>query len=175
MNKYLLEAIDAYPFDLPQTMESLEYAMSYDDECPHSYGLMGRLYAEQLQEYDKALHYFEEAIQRDLYNISVYPHYISTLLNAEKFDTALKVIDFALSIRGSDRGRIYWLKALCFEYQKKYVEALKALKRSEQYSFNNDFKNLLKETRTRIEEKKSPKQAKHKRSNKKKVLKKKKK
>ncbi|MCB9194929.1 MAG: hypothetical protein H6598_01720 [Flavobacteriales bacterium] len=156
MNKYLMEALDAYPFDLKQTLESLEYAISYDNECVQCYCLMGRLHADQLGEYDKAICYFEEAISRDINAAFVYPYYISTLFYQEQFEAAFKTIDFALTIKGSDKGRILFLKAICYEYQQLYQEALEAIKESEQHSFNSYFKNLLAEAKNRIKEKNAP-------------------
>lgn len=159
MNKYLIEAMDSYPYDLTQTVESLEYALSYDDRCPHALCLYGRVYAEQLQEYDKAIDYFEEALQSNLYAIKVYPYYIQTLLQNEAYDKALKAIDFAMKIKGMDKGKILFAKALCFERQMDYETALKCLVESEIHSFDDDFKDLLAEVKQRIENKKSPKKS----------------
>jgi tetratricopeptide (TPR) repeat protein len=163
-----MEAFDAYPFDLPKALESLEYAMSYDDSCPHAYYLMGRIHADQLQEYNKAIFYYQEALQRDVLSIMVYPHFINALMNSEQFEAAHKAINFALTIKGTDKGRVLLLKAICFEYELKFKDALNALKESEQYSFNSSFKQVLKDVRSRIQEKKSPKESKKKRKRKKK-------
>lgn len=172
MNKYLLEALDAYPFDLAQAFEAMEYALSSDNQCPHTLCLYGRMYAEQLQDYPKAISYFEEALQSNLYAIQVYPYYINALLNYEEFEAAKKLIDFALDVKGADKGGLLLLKALYFEYKKEYNEALNTLKESESFSFNQDFKNSLKEAKNRIEEKKSPQKEVNK-TKKKKVTKKK--
>lgn len=157
MNKYLMQAIDAYPFDLEEAYQALEFAMSVDNECPHTLCLMGRMYADELEDYVTAIGYFEDALKSDVYAVKVYPYYISALMNLEQLDAAHKAIDFAMTIKGSDKGRLLFLKVMCFEYAKNYKAALKTLKASEVYSFNSDFKALLKETRTRIEEKKNPK------------------
>ncbi|NRA11714.1 MAG: hypothetical protein HRT57_07155 [Crocinitomicaceae bacterium] len=39
--QYYLKAKDNYPYDLPEAMESLEYAMSYNNEHAETHCLMG--------------------------------------------------------------------------------------------------------------------------------------
>lgn len=153
MNKYLMEALDSYPYDLTQTLESLEYALSYDAECAYSLCLYGRLYEEQLYDYNTAIYYYEQALKSDIYAVVVYPHFISALLKNEEYEKARKAIDFALKVKGIDKRQIIFLKAKLFEHLKKYEKALKTLKESEVYTFDNDHLDSLKETRTRILEK----------------------
>lgn len=156
MNKYLLEAFDAYPYDLVQTIESLDYALSYDEDCAHTWCLYGRLYAEQFQEYAKAIDYFETALQKDFQSVRVYPYYITTLLSNEDYEKAKKAIDFASGLKGIQKNRILYLKAIYFEYLEDYKQALSTLKESEKYSFNEEFKELLEETEKRIKAKEKP-------------------
>ena len=153
MNKYLIEALDSYPYDITQTLESLEYALSYDGECAYGLCLYGRIYEEQLNDYTTAIHYYEQALRSDVYSIVVYPHLISALLKNEDYQKAKKAIDFALKVKGMDKRQIIFLKARMFEHTKKYSKALKALKESEEYTFDNDYQECLNATRTRILEK----------------------
>jgi hypothetical protein len=52
-NKYYFEALDNYPYSLPDCLEALNYALSYDPEDADSLCLMGRIYSEMLSDYEK--------------------------------------------------------------------------------------------------------------------------
>src|SRR5690606_5260631 len=114
-NKYLFEAMDAYPYDLTQVVESLSYALSHDDKNPLALSLMGRVYAEQLGFYEEAITYFEKAIRSEIYAYKVYPYYIDVLLKMEAFDKAGVLIDFALTLKGIDKSELYAKKSLLHE------------------------------------------------------------
>ncbi len=79
VDKYLFQALDNYPYCLEETIESLDYALSYDSKNPTALGLYGRIYSEQLQDYETAKSYFQEAIANNIYAIEVYPFYINAL------------------------------------------------------------------------------------------------
>lgn len=53
-SKYYFEALDNYPYSLPDCLEALNYALSYDPEDPDVLCLMGRMYSEMLNDYEKA-------------------------------------------------------------------------------------------------------------------------
>ncbi|HBW80876.1 MAG TPA: hypothetical protein DEF78_12635, partial [Sphingobacterium sp.] len=59
VNKYVLQALDNYPMYLEETMESLSYALSYDESNTMALCLMGRVHAEQLLDYEQAKRYFQ--------------------------------------------------------------------------------------------------------------------
>lgn len=42
-NKYYFEALDNYPYNLPDCLEALNYALSYDPEDADSLCLMGSI------------------------------------------------------------------------------------------------------------------------------------
>jgi len=44
-SKYYFEALDNYPYSLPDCLEALNYALSYDPEDADSLCLMGRIYS----------------------------------------------------------------------------------------------------------------------------------
>jgi len=63
-SKYYFEALDNYPYSLPDCLEALNYALSYDPEDADSLCLMGRIYSEMLIDYEKAKLYFEEILPK---------------------------------------------------------------------------------------------------------------
>lgn len=51
-NKYVLKALDAYPYNLEEASESLEYALSYDSEDTTALCLMGRMHGEIFNDFE---------------------------------------------------------------------------------------------------------------------------
>jgi tetratricopeptide (TPR) repeat protein len=111
-NKYYFQALDNFPYNLEETMQALNYALSYDDHNAESLCLLGRVYSEMLQDYETAKSYFEEAMQVKLDSVSTPLFYIDCLLNNEDYEEAKKLIDYAEKIKGIDKSRILYRKAI---------------------------------------------------------------
>ncbi len=152
-NTYLFKALDAFPYNLEEAIEALHYALSYDAKNTLALCLMGRVYAETLKDYETAKTYFSEALAEDIHVIEVYPHYIDTLLWNEDWDEAQKLIGFALTVKGSDKGLLYLKQAIMWEKRKNYKKALKSIKNSRVYTYNQHFINTLQEEKERIKSK----------------------
>ena len=135
-DKYLMEALDAYPNDLAQTVESLNYALSYDEENIQALCLMGRLYAEQMGQYERAIEYFENALANNVQEAAVYPFFIDALILNEDFKKAENAITFALKMKGIDKAVIWLLKSLNHEHQFEFKKAKRSLKMAKRYVFN---------------------------------------
>jgi hypothetical protein len=48
VNNYIFKALDNYPYYLDEVMESLNYALSYDNKNTMALTLMGKVHAEKL-------------------------------------------------------------------------------------------------------------------------------
>jgi len=153
LNKYLFQAIDAYPYDLQETVESLQYALSYNPASTKALCLMGRVYAEQLKDYETAKAYYQEALAENMYAIEVYPHYINVLLWNENYEEVEKLINFAFTVKGTDKAVLYTKKASLFEQKRKYKLALKHLEKAIEFTFNNNFISYIKKEEKRIKTK----------------------
>lgn len=125
---YVLKALDNYPYYLEETLESLSYALSYEGSNTMALCLMGRIYAEQLKNFEQARNYFLDALTHNVYAIEIYPHYIQLLTDLEEFESAEKTIDFALTLKGINKSEILYKKVLLFEKKLNYKSALKTLK-----------------------------------------------
>ena len=84
-NKYYFEALDFYPYNLPDCLEALNYALSYDSEDADALCLMGRIHSEVLKNYEKAKEFFEEAMMFDVSNVNTPQYYIACLIENEDF------------------------------------------------------------------------------------------
>lgn len=152
-NNYVFKAIDAYPYDLEETIEALTYALSYDDKNTVALSLMGRIYAEKLCDYEKAKEYYAEALAENMYALDVYSPYIDVLLWNEDLKEAASLIDFALTVKGSDKAVLYAKKACLYEQLQQYKKALGFLKQAKKFTYNNEFLHSIKEEKERIKEK----------------------
>src|SRR5690606_23864397 len=122
-NTYLFKAIDAYPFCLEETIEALNYALSYDKNNVEALCLLAKVYAEQLRDYEAAKSYFAEALAVKMENPMVYPDYIRALICNEDYEEAQKLVDFAFTVKGTDKAVLHLLQGQLLESQAKLKEA----------------------------------------------------
>ncbi len=167
IDKYVFQALDNYPYSLEETIESLDYAFSYDAKNTMVLCLYGRIQAEQLLNYEEAKNYFQEALAINIHALEVYPFYLQTLILNEDFEEALKLIDFALTIKGINKAEILVKKAILFEAQMKFKKALKEIKKAKLYSISYTSDSEINEAEKRIKgkidlgkKKKKPKRSK---------------
>ncbi len=153
VDKYLFQALDNYPYNLEEVVESLDYALSYNNKNTMSLCLYGRVYAEQLSDYEQAKLYFQEALTADVFAKEVYPHYIQTLIRNEDYEEAMTLIDFALTIKGIDKVEILMKKIMLFEQMQKFKKVLKLIKEVKLSILNSDFNYLIEETEKRLNQK----------------------
>jgi tetratricopeptide (TPR) repeat protein len=138
IDKYLFQAMDNYPYWLEGTIESLDYALSYNDKNPMVLGLYGRIQAEQLQDYEEAKRYYEKALAIDIHAVALYPYYLDALLLNEDYDEAEKLITFALTIKGIAKVAILLRQVVLLERKQDLKGAIKLLKEVKLASYDND-------------------------------------
>lgn len=155
IDKYLVQALDNYPYNLEDALTSLEYALSYNENNTQALCLYGRFLAEQFKQYEEAKSYFQKAIQNDLHAVDVYPYYIDALLKNEDFKEATQLIAFALTVKGIDKFEIRFREVLLHEMQSDYKKALQLAKQLPLYSYDVEHKTIIDETIERIKNKRS--------------------
>jgi tetratricopeptide (TPR) repeat protein len=153
IDKYLFQAMDNYPYWLEGTIESLDYALSYDDKNTMALCLYARMQAEQLFNYEEAKNYFQQALSININAIEVYPYFIQTLLCNEDFEEAEKLINFALTVKGINKVEILIKKIELLELKKEYKLVKKTLKQVRLLAVNSNFDSYFDETKSRIDAK----------------------
>ncbi|WP_125722895.1 hypothetical protein [Flavobacterium ustbae] len=153
IDKYLFQALDNYPYWLEGTIESLDYAFSYDAKNTMILCLYGRIQTEQLMNYEEAKSYFQEALSINIHALEVYPYYLQTLILNEDYEEAQKLIDFALTVKGINKAEIFIKKAMLLEVQHKFKEALKEIKQAKLCSMQHDYDSGISEVEKRIKSK----------------------
>jgi len=167
IDKYVFQALDNYPYSLEETIESLDYAFSYDAKNTMVLCLYGRIQAEQLLNYEEAKNYFQEALAINIHALEVYPFYLQTLILNEDFEEAEKLSDFALTIKGINKAEILVKKAILLEAQMNFKKALKEIKKAKLHSISYTSDSEINEAEKRIKgktdlgkKKKKPKKSK---------------
>ena len=153
IDKYVFQALDNYPYSLEETIESLDYAFSYDTKNTMVLCLYGRIQAEQLLNYEEAKNYFQEALAINIHALEVYPFYLQTLILNEDYEETQKLIDFALTIKGINKAEILVKKAILFEVLMEFKKALKEIKKAKLHSINFISESEINEAEKRIKEK----------------------
>lgn len=156
-NKYVLKALDAYPYNLEEASESLEYALSYDSEDTTALCLMGRMHGEIFKDFEASKNYYLEALAINVHAIEIYPHYINVLIWNEDYADAEKFIDFAMGVKGTDKAWLLYRKAGLYEQLKKWKQALKMIKKARSLATYNNILDCLKTLEERINTKTSEK------------------
>jgi len=136
-NTYYLKALDNYPYNLQEAIENLNYALSYDDTCANSHCLMGKLYMEQLLNFEMAKHHFEQALCANLHHIDTYYNFIRLSVKLEEYKQAKKLLRFAKNIKGIYKPALLYAKANMHEKQGKFNAAKAVLKKAIYYSTYN--------------------------------------
>lgn len=152
--KYIFQALDNYPYWLEGTIESLDYALSYNEKDTTALCLYGRVQSEQLQDYEEAKRYFQEALAINLHAVAIYPYYLDALLWNEDYEEASNLIDFALTIKGTNKVVIQLKKVILLEKQQEVILALKLLKEIKLLITANDNLEEIEETEKRLKTKK---------------------
>lgn len=165
-SKYYFEALDNYPYSLPDCLEALNYALSYDPEDADSLCLMGRIYSEMLTDYEKAKLYFEEAMQCDVTNLNTPKYYIKCLLDNEDLQEAEKLINYALKIKGIDKATMLFFRSMLSEKRGSLANALKFLTESEKFCFSSHSLDVVKDRKKFIKSKMPKKKSKNKKETK---------
>ncbi|NMH88953.1 tetratricopeptide repeat protein [Flavivirga algicola] len=160
LNNYVLKAIDAYPYNLEETVENLNYALSYESNNVYALYLMGRLQAERFEDYEKAKQFYAEALANKMDFQKVYPRYIQALLWNDDLNEAQKLIDFALTVKGVDKGSIWDKQGQLFEIQAAYKAAIKAYKTAKTFGYNDAFISYINNEISRVKSKLKPKKKK---------------
>ncbi len=142
-NKYYFQALDNFPYNMQETIEALNYALSYEGQNAESLCLLGRVYAEILKDYETAKDYFAEALQENMDSVSTPIPYIYCLINNDDFQEAEKLIDFALKIKGIDKATIYYQKSVILEKKGELKLALKEIKTAKVFTYNENLMSFL--------------------------------
>ncbi|MCV9385944.1 tetratricopeptide repeat protein [Reichenbachiella ulvae] len=152
-DQYYLKALDDYDYNFTEVLENLNYALSYDAEHAGANYLMGRVYMEQFQKFDIAESYFQLAMAADPENIQTCESLAWLMIRTKRFDDALRLIAYAVGLKGVIFPEWLRLKALIFELRKDYQLAKTLLHEAISESYDSNYIEFLEGELERIEKK----------------------
>ena len=124
-NTYYIKALDQYPYDLAAFLESINYALSYDENNPDANCLMGRFNMEHLFNFEEAKYYFEKALCNDVNHIQTYYYFIRWAINVNDLDFAKRLIKFAGKLQGICGATLMHRSGIIAEKNGDFKKALK--------------------------------------------------
>lgn len=150
---YYLKALDTYPWDLPETLEAIHYALSYDDEFSEAYALMGTIQAEQFRKYEEAKYFYNTALSYDLENTAALEGLMNLAVLFKDKSMLDKISTRLKTIIGANLPNIYFQYFRFYEISKDFVKAKKHIKKAIKHSLNWDDLEFYKRELKRIKEK----------------------
>lgn len=153
LNTYLLKAMDAYPYVLEETLEALNYALSFDSKNVQALCLMGKVYTEQMRDYEAAKECYAEAVANGMEMPFIYPDYIRTLVLNEDYNEAQKLLEFALTIKATDKATLHLIQGQLFEKLGDNKSALNALYKARNLGLDNEFYEVVESEVSRVKKK----------------------
>ncbi|MDY8138753.1 hypothetical protein [Aquimarina sp. 2201CG5-10] len=165
-----IQALDNYPYDIEQCIEKLQYVIGANNNHVGAHYLMGRIYKEQLDDYKNATYHFQMALHLDHTFTPTYYYYAELLILLSKYQEAEKVLDVGITIPGSDKACLEFLKGILYEKYEMYTTAKSYFEKAKHSALNNDFRRSMDGEINRIKSKKeeSKNKSKSKKKNKKK-------
>lgn len=152
-NGYYLKALDNYPYCLPEFLESINYALAYDDAHADAHCLMGVFYMDQLQKFNDAIFHFDKALEADVFNIQTYYNYIRLTIVTDEVEKAYEMINFASTIKGVDKPTLLHLEAILHEKSEEYQLGIDCLDLAVKLELSNDRITFYQSEKNRIREK----------------------
>ncbi|MFM7021834.1 MAG: hypothetical protein ACKOXB_02565 [Flavobacteriales bacterium] len=150
---YYLKALDNYPYNLPEAIENVNYALSYDDAHSGGHCLMARINFYQLKNYELAEYHFQSALASNINDKDTHEYYVYFLLAKRDFRAAKKLVSFSKKRGVLSVAKILQVEALLNEYQKEYDVSLKLLNKALDESYNEGFTDFIKSEINRVEDK----------------------
>ncbi len=159
-------ATEIFGGDWEQICESLNYALSYDENhCP-SLCLLGEIYVRNLFMPEKGFECFDKVIAINSDYDEVYTKYALCLIWSNEVERAKKLIKFAHSVKTIDSAQLYWLSSYVQETKNNYKKCLKLLKKAKSVIYNDDYLSFMESEEKRIKKKMKLEQPKSKKKNK---------
>ncbi|KAF2508872.1 hypothetical protein E0W72_09915 [Flavobacterium arcticum] len=148
-----IQAKDNYPYDVHECIEKLQYVIAADDEHAGAHCLMGQIYNEQLQNYEQAEYYYRMTLYLDKNYAPVYYQYANLLINHNRLEEALNIIDIGLKVSGIDVAQMIYLKGILYERFEMYTTAIEYFIDAKKRCFNNSFMDGMDEHIKRVKKK----------------------
>lgn len=152
-NNFYLKALDNYPYCLPEFLESIDYALAYDENHADAHSLMGLFCMEQVYKYSEAKYHFEMALANDIDHILTYYRFIRLAILLEDLELAMKLIQSGRKVKGISKPALLHREAIVMEKRCEFRTAKRLLNKAIKLSvFTHDI-DFYKREKSRIKSK----------------------
>jgi len=152
-NTYLIKALAAYPWDLDETVENLNYALSYDPHDARALLLKGTVCLRNFRDYPEAIDYLTEALANDMDLIDAYPLLAEAYCASGRYTEGIKLIEFGLTIPGAHLGQLYYIAARILECGNSLKLCRDMLDVAREHAMNAELRQAIDESRSRVKSK----------------------
>lgn len=150
-----IQARDNYPYNVEECIEKLQYVIAADEDHAGAHCLMGHIYEEQLEDYKQAEYYYRMTLYLDREYMPVYYQFARMLINADKLEEALKIIEAGYRVRGIDKSRLAMLQGFLYERYEMYTTAIEYYIQAKKLCLNTSFMDGMDDHIKRVKAKKS--------------------
>lgn len=150
-----IQARDNYPFNVDECIEKLQYVIAADNEHAGAHCLMGIIYEEQLEDYKQAEYYYRMTLYLDKEYLPVYYQYAELLINLNRLDEALRIIELGKKVPGADMARLAYLSGLLYEKYEMFSTAIGYYTEAKRAAMNSYYMNAMNDHIKRVKDKKS--------------------
>ena len=150
-----IQAKDNYPYNVEECIEKLQYVIAADSEHTGAHFLMGKIYEEQLEDYKQAEFYYRMALYLDNGYLPAYYQYACMLINRNRIDEAMKIIDLGKKVPGADMARLTYLSGVLYEKYEMYSTAIDCYTDAKKWAMNTYFMDAMDGHIKRVKDKKS--------------------
>ncbi|MEL1245120.1 hypothetical protein AAEO56_12660 [Flavobacterium sp. DGU11] len=148
-----IQARDNYPYNVDECIEKLQYVIAADNEHAGANFLMGRIYEEQLEDYKQAEFYYRMTLYLDNEYLPAYYQYVNMLINRNRLEEALKIIDLGKKVPGADMARLACLQGILYEKYEMYSTAIDYYTDAKKAAMNTYFMNAMDDHIKRVKDK----------------------
>ena len=152
-DQYYLKAASAYPYEIADALENLNYALSYSEDHAQAWCLHGIIHMYSLKNYREAQASFNNALKADMGYVDTYKHLTLLKIYKGEIDKAYKIIDYAIKVEAMDKSTILALKAIVMEIQGRHDDAIGILNSAKLLCINVDTMQWLDTITNRIKTK----------------------
>jgi tetratricopeptide (TPR) repeat protein len=138
-DRYYFKAEDAYPWDLEEAMENLEYALSYDNNHPEANRLMGCFYRDIKVRPGQAEDCFIKSLCEEPTYLKALEDYILLTIKFNKLEQARKLLAEYTKMDGAEQSQIFLLEGMILEKEHAFDMALQRFEQAILFAVDPEF------------------------------------
>lgn len=150
-----IQARDNYPYNVDECIEKLQYVIAADQDHAGAHCLMGCIYEEQLEDYKQAEYYYRMTLYLDKDHMAVYYQFARMLINRDRLEEALRIIEAGYKVQGIDKSRLALLQGFLYEKYEMYTTATDFYIQAKKMCLNTPFMDEMDDHIKRVKAKKS--------------------